>query len=290
MGSVHLVRDKVKGERLALKIMRGWLAEDDRAARRFLREIEIIKVLNHTNIVKLHDACKTQDVVFYTMEYCDRGTLADYVRQKGPLSVEEALDIACQILAALEYAHNAVFQYVRTDGEAVQAHGVIHRDLKPHNIFLADSNARLVAKVGDFGLSKALEGIEAPGPPGAAPLRHLTTEEGDWCGTPEFMSINQYRRFFEPNVAMDLWAAAATIYYMLTLLPPRGRYQYPNLRMSSIDTYLYNNITKISESALIRVPDRLARLIDDVLTHSWDCEGPISSAAEFHAALRDIVP
>jgi hypothetical protein len=94
MGSVHLIRDKVNGERLALKIMRGWLAEDDRAARRFLREIEIAKGLNHINIVRFYDIFKTEEAAFYTMEYCDQGTLADYVRLKGPLSVEETLDIS----------------------------------------------------------------------------------------------------------------------------------------------------------------------------------------------------
>jgi serine/threonine protein kinase len=286
MGSVYLLRSKETGDYIALKIMQKWLAEDDRAARRFLREMEIMRGLKHPNIVGLLDIGRTEETVFYTMEYCEKGNLADYVRWKWLIPLDEVIDISFQILDAIGYAHKAEFQYTRQSGEIVDVRGVIHRDLKPQNVFLSNSNGRLVAKIGDFGLAKALMGIEDPRRMALETVGMRTTEEGDWSGTPEYMSYDQYKNFFDPTPSMDIWSAAATIYFMLARKPPRGSYRQKGLKISKLNEYFERSPVSIARASSRRVPKLLAKIIDEALRMDWPFSGKVESAEDLKRALE----
>jgi predicted Ser/Thr protein kinase len=159
MGVVYRARDRALERLVAIKIIRPDLATAD-ATERFLREARALASFNHPNIVPVHRAGESQGLAFYVMDYLDGDTLADRLA-RGPLPGAEALRLADDLLAALE---------------AVHAHGIVHRDVKPHNIFLAGGRAIL----GDFGVAKT-----------TTPDAPALTAPGHVVGTPGYMPPEQ---------------------------------------------------------------------------------------------------
>ena len=116
------------------------------------------------------------------------------------------------VLEGLEYAHNAELPYAYLDSHSSQrGHGLVHRDLKPGNLFLCRSESALIAKVGDFGLAKAFD---------LAGLGGLTMT-GGLMGTPAYMPRQQVINFKYARPEVDVWAMAATFYSMVTGVYPR---------------------------------------------------------------------
>jgi len=176
-GAVYLAEDTWIDKRVALKVPhRQNLDFGD-----LLREPRLLAALNHPNIVTVITAEKQDNVFFIVMEYVPGETLESMVAARGPLDLPLALDYTCQILNAVEYAHRQ---------------GVIHRDLRPANVFVT---ARGMVKVGDFGTSRFLE-IAA----------HGTTV----IGSPPYMAPEQFegRAVF----SSDLYSLGVTMYQMLT--------------------------------------------------------------------------
>ncbi len=180
MGIVYLVRNEATGETLALKVLRHQVTARQRAAQlMFEREIENTKALRHPHVVELRESDFLPNHWYFTMEYCDGGSLDALCKQHGPLPVKEAAEITLQVLSGLEYAHQATIPHVRRkDGTDGPGRGLVHRDLKPHNIFLTTVGGKRVAKIGDFGLAKAFESAGESG----------LTISGVIGGTPEFMA------------------------------------------------------------------------------------------------------
>ncbi|AFZ38252.1 serine/threonine protein kinase with FHA domain (plasmid) [Stanieria cyanosphaera PCC 7437] len=198
-GEVYLARKDVTGELVALKLMLPQVAVMPTMKERFLREARNTKLLNHPNLVKLEDYCFTDGIFFFTMEFCDRGSVIDLMKKRGgKLSTEEATDIILQVLDGLHYAHTEK--------------GIVHRDIKPGNIFLTVEERKLVAKLGDYGLAKAFD---------LAGLSGLSIT-GKEMGTPKFMPRQQVLDFKYSQPDVDVWAVAATLYCMLTLECPRN--------------------------------------------------------------------
>ena len=158
------------------------VAADERAVNRFLLEAANTRILHHPNVVRVEDAGFSRGVFFLILEYCDGGSAADLMKQhNGILPLEEAVAITLQSLEGLHYAHNVLGP----------GRGLVHRDVKPANLLLSGSGGR-IAKVGDYGMSKAFDDAGLSG----------GTRTGEAAGTPYFMARQQVIdfKYAEPEV------------------------------------------------------------------------------------------
>jgi predicted Ser/Thr protein kinase len=188
MGEVYEARDTRLDRIVAIKICKGGLSE------RFEREARAISSLNHQHICALYDIGREDSVEFLVMEYLEGETLEARLR-KGPLPIDEALRIGAQIAGALDAAHRK---------------GVVHRDLKPGNVMLTRSGAKLL----DFGLARIGEPVSfsgTVGPTAALPL----TEKGTIVGTFQYMSPEQLEGK-EADTRSDIFSFGAMFYEMVT--------------------------------------------------------------------------
>ncbi|ORT53650.1 hypothetical protein BKD26_37880 [Streptomyces sp. CB03238] len=267
MGAVYLARDHQTDELCALKVMLPQAAGSETAKARFLREMSTVEMLRHPHLVRLHDHGCWNGIFFFVMDYCDGGDVAGLVhRRGGRLPDYQALGITLQVLDGLEHAHQADARVYDAEGRPLAVRGLVHRDLSPRNIFLHGG----MAKVGDFGLAKAFD---------AAGLSGLT-RTGTSAGSPSYVSRQQVLQFKRARPEVDVWAAAACLYYMLTGSAPRD---FP----PHVDRW---RVVLDSPALPIRhrnpeIPERLAKVIDHALT-----EHPrigFSTAAEFRQALLE---
>ena len=267
---VYLARHKRTNEQVALKVMLPKVAANQRAVNWFLREVENMKVLKHPNVVELKEFGYADETFFFTMEYCDGGSVVDLMEKRGfsTLPIGEAVAIILQVLDGLTYTHNAEIPNVRlADGSFAKERGLIHRDLKPGNIFLANVGGKQVAKIGDYGLAKAFDQAGLSG----------QTMTGNVVGTPYFMPRQQVvdYKYAQPDV--DVWAAAACLYVMITGYSPRNlQGQDPFLAVLQTDAVPVDDRTSA-------IPQPLATVIDRALIDNPDIY--YKSAAEFKQAL-----
>jgi serine/threonine protein kinase/Tol biopolymer transport system component len=198
MGEVYRARDTRLNRTVAVKILPSHLSSNPEAQQRFDREARAISSLSHPNVCQLYDVGSQDGTSFLVMEYLEGETLADRLR-KGPLPLDQVLKYALEICEGLEKAHRS---------------GVIHRDLKPGNIMLTKSGAKLL----DFGLAKPA--LPASPPSSgltqtiAAPQHPLTTE-GMIVGTFQYMSPEQIEGR-EADARSDIFAFGAVLYEMVT--------------------------------------------------------------------------
>jgi eukaryotic-like serine/threonine-protein kinase len=274
-GEVYLAQHNVSGKLIALKVMLPAIAANENAVQRFLRETENTKALQHPNVVKLIDYGFFEGIFFFTMEYCAGGTVADLMQQQvmqqqgGKLPVDVAVPITLQLLDGLEYSHNAEIPYVKLgDGGFAKGRGLVHRDLKPGNIFLNYNDERkLIVKIGDYGLAKAFDLAGLSG----------QTMTGTKAGTPVFIPRQQVLNFKYTQPEVDVWAAAAYLYNMLTGVYPRN--------FTGNDVFLavlMNDPVPIRERDA-SIPQRLAEVIDLGLREKPEIY--FKSAVEFKKAL-----
>jgi serine/threonine protein kinase len=191
MGEVVKAIDRRLKRPVAIKRLLSQFSDSSKAWKRFLTEAQSIAALNHFNIVQIHDYGLTPDGPFLVMEFVDGPSLADRIAD-GALEPTEAVEIAAQLLEALDVAHS---------------HGIVHRDIKPANILLTKSG---IPKLGDFGLARQ-DDSEAS--------QH--TQAGAVLGTPDYMSPEQRRDARSADAKSDQWSLAATLYEMLTGETPR---------------------------------------------------------------------
>jgi eukaryotic-like serine/threonine-protein kinase len=197
MGEVYRARDARLGRDVALKVLPEAFAADGERMARFEREAKLLASLNHPNIASIYGLEESNGVRALVMELVEGPTLAERLRQ-GALPLDEALGIARHISEGLEYAHER---------------GIIHRDLKPANVKLTpDGQAKLL----DFGLAKALAGIDgtASDPASSPTLTRLATGAGIILGTAAYMSPEQAKGKPVDRRA-DIWAFGCLLYEML---------------------------------------------------------------------------
>lgn len=252
MGQVWLARNNVSGELVALKIMLPKVAADERAKQSFLREVANTKALKHRNIVEFRESGCSGGTFFFTLEYCAQGSVDKLMEQcGGKLSVKEAMAIIRDVLDGLAYAHKATIPNVRLkDGRYAEGHGLTHRDLSPHNILLTEAHGVRTAKVSDFGMSRAFD---------LAGLSGLA-RTGNAAGKPWFMPRQQVVNFKYAGPEVDVWAAAACLYNMLTGKCPRD---FP--RGKDVWQVVLESDPVPIRRRDARIPSRLAEVIDKAL-------------------------
>jgi serine/threonine-protein kinase len=200
MGEVYRGRDTRLDRNVAIKILPAHLSDNPEARERFDREARAISSLNHPNICHLYDVGSQDGTSYLVMEYLEGETLADRLR-KGPLPLEQFFKVGIEICEGLEKAHRS---------------GVIHRDLKPGNIMLTATGAKLM----DFGLAKALATstmlssgltVTLSTPAASQPL----TAQGTVVGTFQYMSPEQLEGRGSDERS-DIFALGSVFYEMLT--------------------------------------------------------------------------
>ena len=189
MANVYLAEDEALGRRVAIKILNERYANDDNFIERFNREARSAASLSHPNIVSIYDRGNAEGTYYIAMEVVEGRSLKELILTRGPLPVSQALAYTKQILAALRFAHR---------------HGIIHRDIKPHNVLIGPEGQ---AKVTDFGIARA----------GASQM----TEAGSIMGTAQYLSPEQARGA-PVTPASDLYSVGVVLYEMLTGQVPFG--------------------------------------------------------------------
>ena len=252
MGAVYLASHQESRENVALKVMLPRVEASSRAHKQFMRETRNTRLLKHKNIVQVYDIGCHEGTWFFTTDYCEGGSVARLLKSKGgrlPLSL--ALKIYLQILDGLAYAHQVkVPAIVLADGTTTSGIGLVHRDIKPGNILLTRQEGIWRAKIADFGLAKAFDTAGLSG----------RTATGVSAGTPYYMPRQQIINFKLARPEVDIWAATATFYKMLTGCHPRNY----NKRTDPWLTTLKMPPVSILERD-VAVPQALGELIDRVL-------------------------
>lgn len=138
MANVYLAYDTILERNVAVKVLRGDLADDEKFVRRFQREAISASSLSHPNIVEMYDVGEDNGNFYIVMEYIDGKTLKQLIKKRGHLTASEAVDIMCQLTDGLSHAHESY---------------IIHRDIKPQNIMILEDG---LVKITDFGVAMAL--------------------------------------------------------------------------------------------------------------------------------------
>lgn len=183
MADVYLAQDTLLGRQVALKMLYHRFAEDQEFVERFRREAQSAAGLSHPNVVAVFDRGEWDGTYYIAMEYLPGRSLKSVVREHGALDPSDAIDIVTQILLATRFAHRR---------------GIIHRDIKPHNVIL-DEEGR--AKVTDFGIARA----------GASDM----TLTGSIMGTAQYLSPEQAQGH-AVSESSDLYAVGVVLYELLT--------------------------------------------------------------------------
>lgn len=279
MGIVYNAEDIKLGRRVALKFLPEELANDQRALERFEREARAASALNHPNICTIHEIAEHEGQPFIVMELLDGQTLRDVISSTTghpPLEIEKLFDLAIQITAGLEAAHQK---------------GIIHRDIKPSNVFITN---RGEAKIMDFGVAKLLafdepfraeiaigsiseaqksdpSGIRGP----------YLTRTGVALGTEGYMSPEQVRG--EPlDSRTDLFSFGLVLYEMAC-----GARAFRGDTTPAIHEAILNQSPVPARQINPRLPTELGRIIDKALEK--DRELRYRSASEIRDDLKSIV-
>ncbi|MEO8703830.1 MAG: serine/threonine-protein kinase [Kofleriaceae bacterium] len=256
MGAIYEVRSTRLDRSFAMKVLIGDGADDPEIVARFRREADVIARIKHPNIVEVIDWDSLEDgSPCMVLEYLQGEDLAHRIREVAPLPWHIIAKVGDQMLSALSVAHAA---------------NVIHRDLKPQNIFLAvDDTSEERAKLLDFGVSKIRDS------------HTLVTTDARLLGTPSYMSPEQAEgRHDDVGPATDLWAMGTILYEMAT-----GDLAFGG---SSMPAVLYQICSRDADSVAARradAPLAFTALIREALCR--DLDGRISDADVFRLRLRE---
>lgn len=235
MGEVWAARDLTLKHRVALKILRSESRSPSVVAR-FEREVRALAELTHPNTVSVFDYGVTDDGLwYYTMELLDGRNLRETVEIDGPLDPERLISIATQVLRALGEAHGK---------------GIIHRDIKPDNIFIAQLGGESdVAKLLDFGIAKTVISDE-----------ETLTRTGWIAGTPAYISP-EVLRGRQADARSDLYSFGATLYYALT-----GARPFSDVPPEAVyEAQLSRRPAPLSAEAGVAIPEALERVVQRCL-------------------------
>lgn len=273
MGAVFRVEEVETGDLYALKMMLAHKIANATLGAKFLREASIGTQLNHPHIVRHYKYGACEDVYYIVQEICEGGSVDKLVEQNGgKLPPALATDIILQILDALAYAHTKPVETDRINGTVEKYCGIVHRDIKPANFFIANRSGPPVAKLADFGMAKAFEDAGM----------HGFTQTGDAGGTPVFMPRQQIINFKYAQPDVDVWAVAASYYFMLT-----GTFAKDfNLKKDPWGQALKNPAIPIRKRNR-NIDKRIAEVIDHALTEKPSIG--FKTAAELKKAIEGAI-
>jgi eukaryotic-like serine/threonine-protein kinase len=261
MGVVYEAEDTKLGRRVALKFLPEESLRDTQAMERFVREARAASSLSHSSICTIHAIEDSNDRTFISMELLE-GQSLDKILTGGALPVNRTVEIGIQLADALDAAHKK---------------GIVHRDIKPGNIFLTDAGS---VKILDFGLAKLLPRIndESGTHTLDSPSATLLTSPGMAVGTIQYMSPEQARGE-EIDARSDLFSLGAVLYQMLT-----GKQAFPG----NTSAVVFDNILRNSPPSPLElnpdVPVEFERILNKALEKDRDVRYQV--AAELRADLK----
>src|SRR5215469_947495 len=262
MGEVYQARDTRLDRSVAVKILPAHLSEKPEFAERFEREARTISSLNHPNICHLHDVGEQGGVRYLVMELLEGETLADRLR-RGRLPLDQMLRYGAEIAEGLEVAHRR---------------GVVHRDLKPGNVMLTKTGAKLM----DFGLAK---GMSAAKPVSVELTATMTssyatplTQQGTIVGTFQYMAPEQVEGK-EADARSDIFSLGAVLYEMIS-----GKRAFEGKTLVSVAAAILEKEPEPIRSVQTLTPPSLERVIKRCLAKDPDARW--QSAADLASELK----
>lgn len=250
MGEVYLARDSRLGRTVALKVLAQDVSADKRRMQRFRQEAKIASSLNQPNILTIFEFGEISGLTFLATEFVDGETLRDYMHGKR-LKIGEVLEIATQVLAALDAAHDA---------------RIVHRDIKPENVMIRRRDR--VVKVLDFGLAKVTERKSTMLTGQESELEAATefkTAPHSVMGTINYMSPEQAQAL-PIDERTDIWSTAVMIYEMASgMLPFKGATD-----SHTIVQILEKDPVPLTQFTQLKVPAELQRIVSKALSKNAD--------------------
>jgi eukaryotic-like serine/threonine-protein kinase len=247
MANVYLAEDEELGRRVAIKILNDRYANDELFIERFRREAKSAAALSHPNIVSIYDRGQAEGTYYIAMEVIEGRSLKELILTRGPLPIGQAIAYTLEILDALRFAHR---------------HGIIHRDVKPHNILIGGERL----KVTDFGIARA----------GASQM----TEAGSIMGTAQYLSPEQARGA-PVTASSDLYSVAIVLYEMLT-----GKVPFSGDSAIEIAMKHLNELPKAPSKIRPEIPEDLDRVVLRALSKAP--EDRYQTAEEFAEDLHRV--
>jgi serine/threonine protein kinase/Tfp pilus assembly protein PilF len=249
MATVYKVLDKEIKEKVALKLLKPEIADDQKTLERFRNELKLARQISHKNVCRMFDLTHQEGTYYITMEYVPGEDLKTSIKRMGPLSIGKTIFIAKQVCEGLAEAHRL---------------GVVHRDLKPQNIMIdREGNARIM----DFGIARSIKtkGI---------------TETGVIIGSPEYMSVEQVKGE-EVDQRSDIYSLGVILYEMVT-----GKVPFEGDTPLSILVKHTTQAPSHPREINAEIPESLARVILKCLEK--DKQKRYQSVGELSAELSNI--
>jgi tRNA A-37 threonylcarbamoyl transferase component Bud32 len=254
MGAVYLAEQLVMGRRVALKTINTRFLNSPDAVGRFHREVRAAAKLAHPNVVAAYDAEQAADLHFLIMEYVDGLSVAEHARRHSPLSVKQACAICAQAALGLQHAHER---------------GLVHRDIKPHNLMLTPKGQ---VKILDFGLAHFSRQEDTQGD-------SALTATGAILGTADYIAPEQTSSSRTVDIRADIYSLGCTLYFLLT-----GRVPFPGGTL--IDKCVHHALDAPPPLSSLRpgLPAGLAAVVERMMAKRPEDRFP--TPAEVFGALR----
>ena len=262
MGTVFKARDKRTGQLVALKILPPQLSRDEDFIARFGREARILTTLRHENIVsglEFGEApYRGSTLRYFAMEFVEGETLGNIIDRKGATPEKQAVRWVMDVARALDYASER---------------GLVHRDVKPDNIFIAGDRK---AKLGDFGLARS-----------ASEFTTRITRTGLYVGSAHYSSPEQARGVRDLDITSDIYSLGATFYHMVTGAPPFDGSNGPAVLVKHISEEIPYP-TDVNPNVSERISEIIARMMAKSPSERY--QSPSEILADLQRALRGSSP
>ena len=256
VGVVHRAMRLADGQPVAIKMIRPDVETTERDIQLFLREAEVLRNLKHPRIIRFHEINEQHGQLYFAMEYFRAPNAAALLKEDGPLSLSLAVEIACQVLEALSYAHERRY---------------VHRDIKPENVLVKVTEDRVETKLADFGLARVYQTSCMSG----------ITLQGEIGGSLAFAPPEYLTNYRDAASAGDLYSVGAMLY---TLLTGELIYEFPESVAKAVLLVLQSDPIPIS-SRRSDLPEQLVKTVERSLNR--DAAKHFDSAADMRLTLLE---